>query len=113
MFNRWHSPCVACVACGDRAVPISVEESDDGQAKYKEDGSLIVAPKSKRPPPRVDNFLLELPEYTVYCAQHQTERCQRGFEPVSRLEQYAFLLHIALRRLYVHFRIHHDLPSGE
>jgi hypothetical protein len=37
----------------------------------------------------------------------------KSFESVSRLEQYAFLLHIALRRLYIYYRTHHQLPSGE
>jgi hypothetical protein len=29
------------------------------------------------------------------------------------LEQFAFLLHVALRRLYLHFREHHHIPSGK
>jgi hypothetical protein len=113
MFTRWHSPCVSCVVCGDRAVPLPVEESDDGQPKYREDGSVIVASKPKRPPPRTDDFSFILPGYTIYCELHRAQGSEKGFEPVSRLEQYAFLLHIALRRLYVHFRLNHDLPSGK
>jgi hypothetical protein len=90
-----------------------VEESDDGQPKYRDDGSLIVAQKPKRPPPRTDDFSYVLPGYTIYCELHRTNGSEKGFEAVSRLEQYAFLLHIALRRLYVHFRLNHDLPSGK
>jgi hypothetical protein len=32
---------------------------------------------------------------------HQRPGCQSGFQAVSRLEQYAYLLNVALRRLYV------------
>jgi hypothetical protein len=49
----------------------------------------------------------------IFCLLHRSAVCRPGFKTVSRLEQYAFLLHIALRRLYVHFRVHHELPSGQ
>lgn len=66
----------------------------------------------------MDEFFFEAPHAaeplnTILCGLHRSSTCKHGFECVSRLEQYAFLLHIALRRLYVHFRMHHDLPSGE
>jgi hypothetical protein len=38
----------------------------------------------------------------VYCADHAHQGCRRGFRAVSRLEQYAYLLNLALRELYVH-----------
>lgn len=115
MFDRWHSPCVQCAVCGDRAVPLQVEEPEDQNPKYRDDGTVYIPPKPKRPPPRTREFVFELPlpPSTIYCIQHRTHTSQEGFESVSRLEQYAFLLHIALRRLYVHFRLHHNLPSGE
>jgi hypothetical protein len=40
----------------------------------------------------------------VYCTLHGTNDCQHGFEAVSRLEQYAFLLNVGLRRLYDHLK---------
>ncbi|KAI9636708.1 uncharacterized protein MKK02DRAFT_25397 [Dioszegia hungarica] len=111
MFDRWHSPCVQCAVCGDRAVQPIGEESEDTQSR--EEGSLVPPSRPKRAAPRVRDFVFELPipPSTIYCTKHQTRTSKDGFESVSRLEQYAFLLHIALRRLYVHFRIHHNLPS--
>ena len=120
MFNRWHSACLSCRVCGDRASPPKQTENEVQSPISPEDGqpSFPFTP-SRRPPPRVDDFFFEpfrapvpAPE-VVICVDHRTQTCIAGFASVSRLEQYAFLLHIALRRLYVHFRQHHDLPSGE
>ena len=36
----------------------------------------------------------------VLCTEHAHAGCRNGFHVVSRLEQYAFLLNVALRRLY-------------
>ena len=115
MFNRWHSGCVVCRTCGDRALVPAEEE--DAQGTGTEEGVMITARSTRRPPPRVDEFMFEPPHHTVpdpiFCLNHRTPTCIKGFESVSRLEQYTFLLHIALRRLYIHFRAHHQLPSGE
>ncbi|OCF41947.1 rho GTPase activator [Kwoniella heveanensis CBS 569] len=126
MFNRWHSACVICLICGETSLqPIKEDKdtTDEGSSHSHTDSSVAVVPSAKsqrdikRLPARVDFFyfepvkrLEEVPE-SIYCAHHSTSTCVQGFAAVSRLEQYAFLLHIALRRLYVHFRIHHDLES--
>nr|XP_019048002.1 rho GTPase activator [Kwoniella bestiolae CBS 10118]OCF26932.1 rho GTPase activator [Kwoniella bestiolae CBS 10118] len=121
MFNRWHSACVICLICGETSLqPIPKEDTttDDGSSHSHTD---VVSHKptsqQKRLPARADFFYFEaitrieeVPS-SIYCGSHKTNSSVQGFDPVSRLEQYAFLLHIALRRLYVHFRIHHDLPS--
>ena len=126
MFNRWHPACLICVACGDKAgQPMIVREdptvSDDGhkdESSITAPGGTVSALRNKRSAPRVDEFfyeavqLLQTPD-TIYCLVHRSATSKHGFKVVSRLEQYAFLLHIALRRLYVHFRVHHDLPSGK
>ncbi|KAK8843361.1 hypothetical protein IAR55_007018 [Kwoniella newhampshirensis] len=118
MFNRWHSACVICLVCGETAVqPIRDDTTDEGSAHSHTDASatrLTSAPR--RVPARADFFWFEpvradqVPN-TIYCGPHHTTSCKQGFSAVSRLEQYVFLLNIALRRLYVHFRIHHDLES--
>jgi hypothetical protein len=112
MFNRWHSGCVICIVCGDRAlVPYEEEEKP-----ASEEGAIVKV--VRRHPPRVGEFCFEAPlppgkaPDTVYCVPHRTPACVKSFESVSRLEQYAFLLHIALRRLYIYYRTHHQLPSG-
>ena len=117
MFNRWHSACVVCLVCGDKALIVVKNGSDESGPR--EDGNVVSSKSSRRPPPRVDEFFFEPPQSssevpsTILCLAHRSSTCQQGFQSVSRLEQYAFLLHIALRRLYVHFRMHHDLPNGE
>ena len=37
----------------------------------------------------------------VLCTKHAHAGCRDGFHVVSRLEQYAFLLNVSLRRLYL------------
>jgi hypothetical protein len=37
----------------------------------------------------------------ILCTEHAHQGCRSGFQPVQRLEQYAFLLNVALRRLYL------------
>jgi len=116
MFNRWHSGCIICLVCGDKALILLKNGSDDSSPR--EDGTTGTSKSSRRPPPKVDEFFFEPPQNSepptsVLCVTHRSATCQHGFQSVSRLEQYAFLLHIALRRLYVHFRMHHELPSGE
>jgi hypothetical protein len=122
MFNRWHSSCVECKQCGDKASankeadspltrPITDDESHEGPLPSRQ---LI-----KRKPPRVGDFLHEPPQVqygpaeSVWCTVHRTASSIAGFQSVSRLEQFAFLLHVALRRLYLHFREHHSIPSGK
>jgi hypothetical protein len=115
MFNRWHSGCVICIVCGDRAL-VPYEEEEKAPS---EEGSLVPVKVTRRHPPRVGEFCFEPPQpagkppSTVYCVPHRTAACVKSFESVSRLEQYAFLLHIALRRLYIYYRTHHQLPSGK
>lgn len=115
MFNRWHSGCVICIVCGDRAL-VPYEEEEPHKAPSDE-GSIVTTKAVRRQPPRVGEFCFEPPQpsgkppSTVYCLPHRTSSSIKGFDSVSRLEQYAFLLHIALRRLYIHYRNHHQLPS--
>ncbi|ORX39091.1 hypothetical protein BD324DRAFT_576998 [Kockovaella imperatae] len=115
MFTRWHPACLICIICGDKAgAPLLPPKEPE---EPSEDAAAPVV--KKRTPPRVDDFFYELPDNinaltvpeTILCVIHRTPTAKNGFKGVSRLEQYAFLLHIALRRLYVHFRVNHDLPS--
>ena len=117
MFTRWHPACLICIVCGDKAGALPPVKDDADDAQKSEETTTI----KKRIPPRADDFFYEPPDVitvlaipeTILCILHRQPTCKIGFKNVSRLEQYAFLLHIALRRLYVHFRVHHDLPSGE
>jgi hypothetical protein len=114
-YQRWHSHCIQCKSCGKVAAP-PVAATAEEKAKEKEkaeDGS--VAPKittARRPPANVDIFAYELDSIVdtqsfgavptaIYCTDHAHQGCRGGFQAVSRLEQYAFLLNVALRRLYL------------
>ncbi|KAL1406000.1 Rho-type GTPase activating protein Rga1 [Vanrija albida] len=129
MFNRWHSACVECKNCKDKAsntpdadkliAPpptsgLTDDESHEGGSTHKEH----VSKPHRRSPPRVGDFSYEpavvkySPPETIWCNLHRSASAIAGFESVSRLEQFAFLLHVALRRLYLHFREHHGIPSA-
>ena len=113
-YQRWHSSCVKCTSCGKLAAPPVVKEppkpsSADGKEKDKDDSKdKESAPKvssSRRPPANVGEFVFEESHpdrrIIVFCISHGQPGCRGGFQAVSRLEQYAFLLNVALRRLYV------------
>ncbi len=114
-YQRWHSQCIGCKSCGKVAAPPAAATADD-KAKEKEkseDGGQ--APRittARRPPANVDIFAYELDSIVdtqsfgpvptvIYCTDHVHQACRSGFQAVSRLEQYAFLLNVALRRLYL------------
>lgn len=123
MFNRWHSMCVECGRCHDKAGIHHDQESTSDRTAEIGSGEgthdyMVKAP-SRRLPPRVDDFCFEPPKTQygptdiIWCVTHRTATAETGFQSVSRLEQFAFLLHVALRRLYLHFREHHKIPSGK
>ncbi|KAI6112638.1 hypothetical protein F5141DRAFT_1195407 [Pisolithus sp. B1] len=114
-YQRWHSHCLQCNACGKAAaVAVSKEPSvpKDDKEKDKSEKDPAKSSAIKRPPANVGIFayevesLKDIPPYgevpsVILCTDHAHSGCRNGFQPVSRLEQYAFLLNIALRRLYL------------
>ncbi|KAH9004821.1 hypothetical protein EDB86DRAFT_3072286 [Lactarius hatsudake] len=116
-YQRWHSHCVQCNMCGKVAAPPAPAPADD-KAKEKEKekaedgGATPRITTARRPPANVDFFAYQLDSVvdtqsfgavptTIYCTDHAHQGCRPGFQAVSRLEQYAFLLNVALRRLYL------------
>ncbi|KAG8920107.1 hypothetical protein FRC01_000914 [Tulasnella sp. 417] len=122
VYRRWHSHCVKCVTCGKTADVTPPKEEgnaadaakvtpNDSSSDSKRPAQLSLA---HRPPPNVDDFRYEQlgvepssssdempqPQVVIYCTAHATSDCRSGFSGVSRLEQYAYLLNIALRRLF-------------
>ncbi|KAJ7583291.1 LIM domain-containing protein [Mycena floridula] len=111
-YQRWHSHCIQCAQCGKvAAVPVPKEAPTP---RSVEDGSAP-APKlstARRPPANVGLFVYD-PETmhetasfgdvptVILCTDHAHGACRSGFQAVQRLEQYAFLLNVALRRLYL------------
>ena len=118
-YQRWHSHCLQCTSCGKAAAvpvvkeasppPRSPEEKDKDKDK---DGGPPKLSTARRPPANVGLFVYDpdsVKDTTsfgpvptiIYCTDHAHSGCRGGFQAVSRLEQYAFLLNVALRRLYV------------
>ncbi|KAI0072681.1 RhoGAP-domain-containing protein [Panus rudis PR-1116 ss-1] len=117
-FQRWHSTCIQCATCGKQAaVPLPKEtkaiedkERSEEEKKEKAEGGPKLS-SARRPPANVKAFVYEVDSMkdtaefgriptVFYCTEHAHSNCRGGFQAVSRLEQYAFLLNVALRRLY-------------
>lgn len=115
IFPHWHSHCVRCSTCGKLAAAYA---KDDRKALLP--GDDVKSTKNtlpRRPPANVDDFLFiprpphaksslgsaTLPE-NIYCSEHAPPNSIHGFEAVTRLEQFSYLLNAALRRLYNHLR---------
>lgn len=112
-YNRWHSQCVRCVTCGRMAMDPVVKDKDpnvrNGDEQQQVDKPIST---TRRPPANVHEFLYQpdpasehsshpLPPRAICCVDHPIPGSRAGFSAVSRLEQYAFLLNVALRRLYL------------
>ena len=106
-YRRWHSHCVLCKSCGrDAAEPATAED------RAKEDNKARRITTAQRPPANADLFAYEIESIVdtqlfgpvptvIYCTDHAHQGCRAEFRAVSRLEQYAFLLNVTLRRLYL------------
>lgn len=117
-YQRWHSNCVQCAQCGKVAtVPLpkelmqlSSKSGDEKEGKDKDQPPKLSS--ARRPPANVGLFVYD-PEHlketaffgnvptVILCTDHARPGCRSGFQAVQRLEQYAFLLNVALRRLYL------------
>lgn len=118
-YQRWHSHCLQCHSCGKAAaVPLPKDPTppkaaeDKEKEKEKADKDLAKPLGTRRPPANVSIFVYDIesvketPSFgdvpsVILCTDHAHASCRGGFQAVSRLEQYAFLLNIALRRLYL------------
>ncbi|KAG9043057.1 hypothetical protein FS837_010073 [Tulasnella sp. UAMH 9824] len=108
-YQRWHLRCFACATCGKSAE----DKIDSWEGSLHENSSRIDAsPEAREVPPPTNltdfryGFLtapgspFDTPK--IYCTTHTGEELWHGgrFEEVTRLEQYAFLLYVAIRRSY-------------
>ena len=106
-YQRWHSHCLSCSVCGKPSAPPPPKDPPKDQSA--DDAAPPKVSTARRPPANVGFFVYETkstkespygPVPTVtFCKDHQQHDCIGGFEAVSRLEQYAYLLNVALRRL--------------
>ncbi|EJD08197.1 uncharacterized protein FOMMEDRAFT_16660 [Fomitiporia mediterranea MF3/22] len=107
-YHRWHSHCLQCSVCGKASASIPRETSNDPSSDGKEALPLKLT-TMRLPPANVDMFVYETqtarfshygPVPTViFCQDHQRAGSVGGFQAVTKLEHYAFLLNVALRRL--------------
>ena len=111
-YQRWHSQCIQCKTCGKVAAVPAAAASKTQEEKSKDDKDVPKLSTARRPPANVQLFVYEMdtkkdmPSFgevptVIFCTEHGHQGCRGGFQSVSRLEQYAFLLNVALRRLYL------------
>jgi hypothetical protein len=109
-FAHWHSYCIRCSISGEAAA--TKETKEERKAAAEAEGRSI---RPRRPPPDFSSFLyvparpptsatlLFVPD-KIFHARAAPASAQRGFETVSRLEQFSFLLNAALRRLFFYLK---------
>ena len=131
-YQRWHSNCIQCDTCG-KAAAVSLPKDTtsprpDDRDKVKErdkdkEGSSSKPSAQRRPPANVGFFVYEMDSVkdtgafgpvpsVIYCVDHAHNGCRGGFQSVSRLEQYSFLLNVALRRLYTLLKKRGVVPAS-
>ncbi|KAJ2915449.1 hypothetical protein MD484_g4942, partial [Candolleomyces efflorescens] len=133
-YQRWHSNCVQCMTCGKVAtVPLppepqtsagskSGDEREPSSQNPSQPSSSSKHSTQRRQPANVGQFVYDLSSFQstpsfgdvptrIYCLEHGHSGCKGGFHPVQRLEQYAFLLNVALRRLYLLLRRQGVVPA--
>ncbi|KAL5513234.1 RGA1 [Sanghuangporus vaninii] len=108
-YQRWHSQCLQCTTCGKVSAPPFPKEPPKEPGSDEKEVTPPKVSTVRRPPANVDIFVYDQstakdspygPVPTaIFCLDHQRAGCIGGFQAVTRLEQYAFLLNVALRRL--------------
>lgn len=113
-YQRWHARCVSCAVCG-----ISVFVPPGSLKKSANDNS-------ENDPP-LETFKAEVFQYdtrscedippygwtptTFFCPNHSHPNCRTGLREVTLLEQFAYLLNVATRRLFLLLKSKRLVPS--
>ena len=131
-YQRWHSNCIQCVTCAkvaavplpkDTTSPRPDDKDKDRERDKDKEGSSSKPSTQRRPPANVGFFVYETDSVkdttafgsvpnVIYCVDHAHNGCPGGFQSVSRLEQYSFLLNVALRRLYTLLKKRGVVPAS-
>jgi hypothetical protein len=130
-YQRWHSSCIQCLTCGKvAAVPLPKDttsprpdDKDKDKERDKDKEGSSKPSTQRRPPANVGFFVYEADSVkdtsafgpvpnAICCIDHAHNGCRGGFQSVSRLEQYAFLLNVALRRLYTLLKKRGVVPAS-
>ncbi|KAH8926194.1 RhoGAP-domain-containing protein [Atractiella rhizophila] len=100
---RWHFSCLRCATCGKVAHKDKEPPSpSEGQAPFVYVRTFFIEfvtpePKEGRPPQKGPP---KPKPGRTFCSNCAMEGLRSGFEAVTRLEQFAFLLCVALNKLY-------------
>lgn len=107
---RWHLGCLACANCRCTATKDKAAQmNDDGTVRTKplQAFRIETSPSSLDDPAVTESKRYQQPlnngkgmHGRIFCADCPSSAIQDGFEYVTRLEQYAFLLCVALNKLY-------------
>lgn len=96
--HRWHMGCLHCKGCGRQAT----REKDRGPSSSRPDSAFFRDFALEEI--SIDGSEARVLVDEVYCASCASSTCRTGFEHVTRLEQFAFLLCVALNKLYALLR---------
>lgn len=98
-YQRWHMHCLRCQSCNKAAGPLFLGSSSTPTVLHThfDASNFLYEPMSIKNVP----LFGPVPE-VVYCTDDAWPTSCSGFQPVSRLEQYAYLLTVSLRHLYAH-----------
>ncbi|KAK4056836.1 Rho-type GTPase activating protein Rga1 [Microbotryomycetes sp. JL221] len=99
---RWHLACLSCHKCGKVASKDRVDDGSEDNLVSLKDFRLETAASG---PASVNGD-------TPFCSACAPEVAKEGFEYVTRLEQYAFLLCVALNKLYALLKQRGVVPSS-
>lgn len=117
---RWHLPCLRCYTCGKSASKENkniLSESGDLQTGSVHLKDFWIEPVNKTSSPEgIDSSSgssgSRFKGGKTYCKECSVEGSRDGFEYVTRLEQYAFLLCVALNKLYALLKQRGVVPSS-
>ncbi|KAM0787658.1 hypothetical protein ACM66B_003722 [Microbotryomycetes sp. NB124-2] len=105
---RWHLPCLTCHACGKAASRDRIDDSgSSSNFVYLKDYRLQLPPSSD-----TGHSGRLSDDGMPFCSSCAPEAAKEGFEYVTRLEQYAFLLCVALNKLYALLKQRGVVPSS-
>jgi hypothetical protein len=107
---RWHMNCLKCSSCGKGATKDRSKENGSssdplGLVFVKNFRIELIQSSSNKSPPKTKPG-------RVVCHECPGEGLNPGFEIVTRLEQYAFLLCVALNKLYAMLKQRGVVPAS-
>jgi hypothetical protein len=111
---RWHLPCLKCAGCGKLATkdqqPAPTSAGEGSSNIYL--GEFRIEPIMLPDDVKGKGSTTRFKGGKTYCSACASPELRAGFEYVTRLEQYAFLLCVALNKLYALLKQRGVVPSS-